>query len=60
VVGGHTAAAPRDEADAAVLLELGVTRVIVSAPHVETALLAERLAYRLEHVRSLLPVAMPA
>ena len=52
--------APRDAADAAVLLELGVTRVIVNAPHVETALLAERLAERLEHVRSLLPVAVPA
>jgi probable F420-dependent oxidoreductase len=54
-----SAAAPRDEADAAVLLELGVTRVIVNAPHVETALVAERLAERLEHVRSLLPVTAP-
>jgi alkanesulfonate monooxygenase SsuD/methylene tetrahydromethanopterin reductase-like flavin-dependent oxidoreductase (luciferase family) len=43
-----------------VLLELGVTRVIVNVPHAETALLAERLAERLEHVRGLLPVTVPA
>jgi probable F420-dependent oxidoreductase len=55
-----SAVAPRDEADAAVLLELGVTRVIVNAPHVETALMAERLAERLAHVRGLLPVTVPA
>jgi probable F420-dependent oxidoreductase len=54
-----TATAPRDEADAAVLLELGVTRVIVNAPHAETTLIAERLAQRLEHVRRLLPVTTP-
>jgi alkanesulfonate monooxygenase SsuD/methylene tetrahydromethanopterin reductase-like flavin-dependent oxidoreductase (luciferase family) len=55
-----SAAAPRDGADAALLLELGVTRVIVNAPHVETALVAGRLAGRLERVRGLLPVAVPA
>jgi probable F420-dependent oxidoreductase len=55
-----SAAAPRDGAEAAVLLELGVTRVIVNAPHVATALLAERLAERLERVRGLLPVTVPA
>jgi hypothetical protein len=54
-----TATAPRDEADAAVLLELEVTRVIVNAPHAETAQIAERLAQRLEHVRRLLPVTPP-
>ena len=55
-----SAAAPRRGADAGVLLELGVTRVMVNAPHAETALVAERLAERLEHVRGLLPVAAPA
>src|SRR5262245_42124860 len=53
-----SAAAPRDEADADVLVELGITRVIVSTPHVETALLPERLAGHLERVRSSLPVTM--
>jgi len=49
-----TAVAPRDEADAARLLELGVARVVVNAPHVKTALVAERLAERLEQVSGLL------
>ena len=40
------------------LLELGVARVIVNAPHAETALLADRLTQRLESLRALLPVAV--
>jgi probable F420-dependent oxidoreductase len=52
--------APRDAAEADVLLELDVARVIVNAPHAETAQLPERLAQKLETVAALLPVAANA
>jgi probable F420-dependent oxidoreductase len=51
---------PRHEADAEVLQELGVARVIVNAPHAETAELPERLEQRLAKVRTLLPEAVTA
>jgi probable F420-dependent oxidoreductase len=46
---------PKDDAEAEVLVELGVARVIVNAPHAETAELPERLAKRLSQLRALLP-----
>ena len=49
---------PRNSDEADVLLELGVARVIVNAPHAETALLADRLTQRLDALRALLPVAV--
>lgn len=48
---------PKNEAEAEVLRELGVARVIVNAPHAATEELRERLAQRLEQVRELLPDA---
>lgn len=51
-----SADAPRDEADAEVLMDLGITRVMVNAPNAETAVLPERLADDLQRLRGLLPV----
>jgi probable F420-dependent oxidoreductase len=48
---------PRNEAEAEVLRELGVARVIVNAPHVETERLSDSLQERLERIRTLLPEA---